>query len=133
MSVVPWNEQQKSLFLQAQFQAQRQHYRARYPNAVFNLIKLKAEPVGRLYVAELADEIRIIDIAVLPAHQKRGIGTKLIKDVLETGAKKLLPVQIYVENFNASSKFFAELGFEPIAEQGVHVLWRWANFADASI
>ena len=130
MALVPWDETQKMMFLQAQFQAQQQHYQARYPNASLNVIKMGDEKVGRLYTAELDDEIRIIDVTVLPEYQKRGIGTKLIEDVLKTGAEKQKPVQIYIEDFNLSAKFFSRLGFTPVSEQGVHVLWRWANFVD---
>src|SRR5688500_9371581 len=66
--LVPWSSEQKQLFLQMQFEAQNQYYRERYPNASFDLIKLNDSPVGRLYLAELADEIRIIDLTFLPAH-----------------------------------------------------------------
>lgn len=124
MRLTPWTEEQKNLFLQMQFQAQQQYYLSRYPNASLNVVKLKDEPIGRLYVAELADEIRIIDITILPEHRNRGIATRLVKDVLHAGDEKQKPVQIYVENFNPSARFFSRLDFKPVAEQGVHVLWR---------
>ena len=38
-----------------------------------------AEPVGRLYVARWSDEIRIVDIALLPAFCNRGLGTTLVR------------------------------------------------------
>jgi ribosomal protein S18 acetylase RimI-like enzyme len=124
MRLVPWSAQQKEMFLQMQFQAQQEYYLSRYPNASLRVIKFNDESIGRLYIAELADEIRIIDITILPEYRNRGIGTRLVKDILQTSAEKQKPVQIYVENFNQSSQLFAGLGFEPVSEQGVHVLWR---------
>lgn len=128
IAAVPWNDEQKNLFLQSQFRAQQQYYLERYPQASLSVIKLKNESIGRLYIAELADEIRIVDITVLPEFQKRGIGTKLVGDILKTGAETQKPVQIYIENFNPSAKFFAKFGFAPISEHGIHVLWCWKDF-----
>jgi GNAT superfamily N-acetyltransferase len=127
MRLVPWSEEQKRMFLQMQFQAQQGYYLSRYPNASLSVIKFNDEPIGRLYVAELADEIRIIDITILPERRNQGMGTKLLKDVLLNSAEKQKPVQIFIENFNQSAKLFAQLGFQPVLEEGVHVLWRWEN------
>jgi GNAT superfamily N-acetyltransferase len=124
LALTNWSDNQKTLFLQMQFDAQQQHYQLRYPDASLSIIKHGSQPVGRLYIAELADEIRIIDMTILPEHRSQGIGTKLVKDVLQIGADKRKPVQIYIENFNRSAQLFSRLGFEPISEQGVHVLWR---------
>lgn len=124
LALTNWSDKQKEMFLQTQFDAQQQHYQSRYPNASLSVIKSGEQSVGRLYTAELADEIRIIDITILPKHRNQGIGTKFVKDLLRTGIDKQKPVQIYIENFNRSAQLFSRLGFAPISEQGVHVLWR---------
>ena len=124
MALTNWSDNQKNLFLQMQFDAQQQHYQSRYPSASLSVVKHGSQPVGRLYIAELADEIRIIDITILPEYRRQGIGTKLVKDILQTGVRSRKSVQIYVENFNPSARLFSRLGFQPISEQGVHVLWR---------
>jgi ribosomal protein S18 acetylase RimI-like enzyme len=124
LALTNWSDERKTMFLQAQFEAQQQHYQLRYPHASLSIIKSGDQSVGRFYTAELADEIRIIDITILPEHRNQGIGTKLVKNVLQAGSEKEKPVQIYVENFNRSAQLFLRLGFEPVSEQGVHVLWR---------
>ena len=127
LALTDWSDQQKQMFLRMQFEAQHHHYQARYPNAAFNVIKSDERFVGRLYTAELADEIRIIDITILPERRNQGIGTKLVEDVLLAGATKQKPVQIYIENYNRSAQLFSRLGFKPFSQQGVHVLWRHEN------
>jgi ribosomal protein S18 acetylase RimI-like enzyme len=92
-----------------------------------SIIKHGRQPVGRLYTVEFADEIRIIDITILPEHRSQGIGTKLVKDILQTGVNTRKVVQIYVENFNPSSRLFSRLGFIPAFGLEVHVLWLWEN------
>ena len=45
-----------------------------FPDAAFQVIERGGEPIGRLYLDRRAEEIRIIDIALLPAHRRAGIG-----------------------------------------------------------
>ncbi len=124
MAVVPWSVEQKLSFLQMQFDAQNLYYRERYSNASFNIIKLNDEPVGRFYLAELADEIRIIDLAVLPQHFNREFYKKLIEKVLQKGEIDGKPAQIYLESFNPLAEIFACLGFQKAGEHGIYFLWR---------
>ncbi|MGI8639044.1 MAG: GNAT family N-acetyltransferase [Pyrinomonadaceae bacterium] len=88
LNFVPWTDEQKNAFLEAQFQAQTNHYYSTYSDGSFDLIKLENETAGRLFRAELDDEIRIIDLTLLPQCRNRGIGTLLLSDVLESGANK---------------------------------------------
>jgi RimJ/RimL family protein N-acetyltransferase len=121
MAVVPWTEEQKLAFLEAQFQAQHRHYTTEYPTGSFQIIKSDSENIGRLYICELDDEIRIIDISIMPEHRGNGIGGKIVSDILRDAAKA---VTIYLESFNPSQTFFKRLGFEPISDEGMYQLWQ---------
>ncbi len=124
MALVPWNGGQKQAFLQMQFEAQNLYYRERYPNASFDLIKFNDSPVGRLYLAELADEIRIIDLTFLPAHFDPKIFVSLIEEILQKAAQVGKPVRIYLEDYNPQTEIFVRLGFQKIDEQGIYFLWQ---------
>ncbi|HSK72348.1 MAG TPA: GNAT family N-acetyltransferase [Pyrinomonadaceae bacterium] len=124
MALVPWSGEQKQAFLRMQFEAQDQYYRERYPNASFDLIKLNDHPVGRLYLAELADEIRIIDLAFLPAHFDAGVFVALVEEVLQKGARVGKPVSVYLEINDPNTEIFVRLGFRKIGEQGIYFLWQ---------
>jgi N-acetylglutamate synthase-like GNAT family acetyltransferase len=121
MALVPWTEGQKAAFLQTQFQAQHQHYIVKYPNGSFQIIKSDGENIGRLYTCELDGEIRIIDITIMPEYRGKGIGTKILSDILQEATK---PVTIYLESLNASQSLFKRLGFEPISDEGIYQLWQ---------
>jgi ribosomal protein S18 acetylase RimI-like enzyme len=118
----PWNEAQREAFLKMQLAAQHHHYHERYPDAAYEIILLKGEPVGRLYVARLDEQIRIIDITILPEYRNAGSGTAIIEGLLAEAEKSGKPVRIYVESFNPSLRLFERLGFTKIEEQGVHYL-----------
>jgi GNAT superfamily N-acetyltransferase len=79
-------------------------------------------PVGRLYVARLDQEIRIVDITLLPAERNTGIGTYLIKQLLDEANHSGKITRIYVEEFNPSLHLFERLGFSPSEQHGIHLL-----------
>jgi len=124
LAQVPWSDEQKRAFCRMQFAAQHQHYQEHYAGAAFDVIELEGAPIGRLYVARWADEIRIIDIALLPEFRGRGVGSTLIKQVLAEGEAAGKPVTIHVEQFNPAVHLYERLGFEKVGEVGVYWLMR---------
>ena len=129
MAMVPWSDEQKAAFLKLQFDAQDSYYRAQFPAADFQLIMNDEAPVGRLYVLRGADEIRILDISILPGARSQGIGTSLMKPLLEEAAAADKPVTIWVENFNPSQTLFRRLGFSVIQEDGFNQLLEFRPLA----
>jgi ribosomal protein S18 acetylase RimI-like enzyme len=122
LAVVPWNEDEKVAFLRQQFDAQDAYYREQYDGATYDVIEVEGEPAGRLYVARWESEIRIMDIALLPEYRGRGIGTDLLRALLDEGARSGKRVSIHVEKHNPAWRLYERLGFEPVADRGVHVL-----------
>jgi GNAT superfamily N-acetyltransferase len=125
MAMVPWTDEQKAAFVTQQFQAQRSYYRERKPDAQYQVILEDDERVGRLYVDREDAPIHIMDVTVLPQYRKRGIGTFLMKKILEEGTVTHRIVEIYVETFSGSVPFFEKLGFVQKAEEGVNYLMVW--------
>ncbi len=73
-------------------------------------------PVGRLYLARLTDEIRIVDIAIMPEHRGRGIASRLLSpDVIAEAEAAGLPVRLHVEHWNRARHLYERLGFRTIA------------------
>ena len=122
LRLVPWSDEQKSAFVEQQFEAQDAYYREQYSPATFEVIELDGRPSGRLYVARWDDEIRIIDIALLPERRGHGIGTELLRDLLDEGARTARRVSIHVERNNPALRLYGRLGFTPVADQGVYLL-----------
>lgn len=123
---VDWDAKQKDDFLAMQFNAQHTHYMEHFPDASFQVILDGEEPIGRLYVDRRSDEIRVIDIALLPEFQRAGIGTGLLETVLAEGRERGLPVRIHVEKFNPALHLYQRLGFRHIEDQGVYLLMEWS-------
>ena len=114
MALVPWNADQKRAFIKMQFTGQQEHYQNKFPTASHEIILLSGRPVGRLYVARLEQEIRIVDITLMPAERNAGIGSFLLSGLLDEAGSVGKVVRIYVEDFNRSLSFFERLNFKPI-------------------
>jgi ribosomal protein S18 acetylase RimI-like enzyme len=125
LAVVDWSEEEKTQFLGFQFAAQHDYYQEQFPAARFDLVLVDGEPAGRLYVDRREDEIRLIDIALLPDFRRRGIGGRLMNRVLDEGREAALPVQIHVERNNPAMRLYDRLGFQQVEDQGVYYLMRW--------
>ncbi len=117
-----WPDAQKEAFLRMQFNAQHSYYMEQYAKAKFQIIVLEQEPVGRLYTDVWEDEIRLIDIALMPEHRNKGIGSYYLQKVIDEGERAGLPVRIHVERFNPALRMYKRLGFEKIGDTGVYYL-----------
>ena len=125
MEHFPFDEAQKKSFLDQQFAAQFEHYNVHYPTAERNIVERNRVPIGRFWVDEWSDQIRIVDIALLPECRGSGIGSRLLHEVLGRGAAAGKPVSIHVEAYNPALRLYQRLGFEKIDTNGVYLLMRW--------
>lgn len=126
LAQVEWSAEQRETFLKLQFTAQSKFYREEYPGAEFQIILVKGTPAGRLYLHRRQNEIRIMDIALLPDFRGRGIGTGLLKGILAEGAQTGRTVSIHVEIFNSAKRLYERLGFQPVTIRGVYHLMEWS-------
>ena len=118
---VEWAEGQKEIFVGWQFDLQRQEYDSRFPDARYQLILIDDEPAGRIWIGEDDEQIRLLDIALLPQFQKRGAGTLLLKELMKeaVAAGKLLRHMVFVLN-NDAHRFYERLGFVVIEDLGAY-------------
>lgn len=121
-----WSDAEKESFLRFQFAAQHRFYMEHFADADFDLVLEDGVTVGRLYNDRRDDEIRIIDIALLPEHRGRGIGSTLLEAVLAEAAEAGKPVRIHVESFNPAMRLYERLGFRKIDENGVYHMMEWS-------
>jgi ribosomal protein S18 acetylase RimI-like enzyme len=122
MAIVPWTDEQRLAFVKSQFSLQQDHYSKKYPTANHDIILSHGKQVGRLYVASLEKEIRIVDITLLPAERNVGIGSYLLKQLIHQARHESKVTTIYVEVYNPSLSLFKRLGFTASQQDGFHLL-----------
>ena len=130
LSQVEWAEGQKESFLRWQFDTQRREYSARFPNADYHVILVDERPAGRIWVGSDEEQIRLLDIALLPEFQNRGVGTTLLRRLMDLTARegKALRHMVFVLN-NDAHRFYERFGFRIIDDLGAykHMEWRAEN------
>ena len=122
---MPWDAAQKTAFVQMQFAAQHAYYQEHYAGADFDVILVDSQPAGRLYVNRTDDELRIVDIALLPQWCNRGIGSALVTALQAEAAAAGKPLRIHVERFNPALRLYERLGFRQIEDRGVYLFMEW--------
>jgi ribosomal protein S18 acetylase RimI-like enzyme len=83
------------------------------------------ENVGRLYVCRWPEELRLLDIALLPPRRNQGIGTRLIRDLLTEAGERGTPVTLFVEAHNPARRLYDRLGFVVVAPGEVYDRLEW--------
>ena len=127
---VEWAEGQKDLFLRWQYQLQRSEYQTRFPDADYYIVLLDHQPAGRIWIGTDDEQIRLLDISLLPEFQNRGAGTLLIRYLMQEASVCAKPLRhmVFVLNSDAH-RFYERLGFVIIDDLGAykHMEWRPAQ------
>jgi len=129
LSLVPWDDAMKRTFIEHQYKAQDDHYRAYYKNATHDVILADGMPVGRLYLERTNKQIAILDIGVLPEFRMQGIATEMVHRLQEEARGHSALIRIYIESFNSADKLFTELGFEMVENDGGLRRFEWRSAA----
>jgi len=122
LAMVPWTDEQKAAFVAHQFAAQSAHYAEHYEGLTSDVIVVDGERAGRLLVARWAEEIRIVDIALLPEFRGRGTGTALLRELIAEAGRAGKRLSIHVELNNPAMRLYERLGVRPVREAGVYLL-----------
>jgi ribosomal protein S18 acetylase RimI-like enzyme len=123
-ALVDWDNATKEAFIQQQFAAQHRQYTTSYPEASFAVVLVDDEPAGRLYVAHLPEEVRVIDIALLPEFRGRGIGTALMANVLADADTQGVAVTLHVHRDNRAQAWYYRLGFALVEDRDPYLFLR---------
>ena len=124
--IVDWTAEMKDAFILQQFTAQHSWYQEHYIGAELLVILVDGAPAGRLYVHRRENEIRLVDITLLPEFRKGGFGTSILRDLLAEGEASRKPVSIHVEIYNPAMRLYQRLGFQSIEDRGVYHLMQWS-------
>ena len=115
-----WTEEQKTAFIMMQSMAQMAEYKTNYPGAVLEIIVYKKRDAGRFYTWENDQEIRLVDITLLPQYRGKGIGTVILGDLIKRSDKVQKKISLHVDPINPALHLYLRLGFIHIKNNGRH-------------
>ncbi|WP_241300026.1 GNAT family N-acetyltransferase [Burkholderia stabilis] len=104
--------------------AHDQRIRAHFDDAM--IVCEGADAIGLLKVTRAADEWHVHQIQILPAHQGRGIGEAVLRELLGDAARENVPVSLSVLHGNPARKLYERLGFRLASETdtSASLVWR---------
>jgi ribosomal protein S18 acetylase RimI-like enzyme len=89
------------------------------------VVETNGHAAGMIEIDRRPDAIVISNIQILPDRQRSGIGTAVIRMVVEEAATSRLPVTLQVLEVNPRArKLYERLGFRVVASTPPHVQMR---------
>jgi len=122
MAAWGWDERQRELFLKMQLKARDQSHPMYYHGIDDRIILCGNEKAGRLIVSRNPEEIRLVDISLLPEYRNAGIGTSLIKALFAEADENGRAIRLQVDKANVEARrLYERLGFSLIGETQTHL------------
>jgi len=120
-----WTAADKQDFLDRQFKAQDLHYLRAFPNAIRRIVQIDGMDIGRLYIDRQDDCLRIIEFTLAPTARGRGIGSDILRSLMNEAHGGKVPVRLHVEKQSPALKLYLRLGFRAVSDQGHHCAMEW--------
>ena len=106
---------------------QREYHRRHYWPEITSIITLDGRDIGCLVVRQEPEYILLESIYVLPEYQEEGIGTRIIRQILDYAAEHQERVRLHVLKINPAVRLYKRLDFRIIGETGHHYVMEWSN------
>jgi ribosomal protein S18 acetylase RimI-like enzyme len=103
---------------------QQAHFERTFDPTHLQVVVLDGKDIGMLLVERRDEEVFLGVIEILPAYQRRGIGTELIRSVLTAAFSAGIPVTLQVLKVNPARRLYERLGFGVVGETETHYLMK---------
>jgi ribosomal protein S18 acetylase RimI-like enzyme len=118
-------EAEKEKLINLIYSGFKRHYSLLAGASDDRIVLLETESVGRIILLQSRDEIRLADIALLPGHRNKGIGSALIGQIQAESIVSKRPVRLQVARFDRALRLYQRLGFYQIEAAGPFVYLEW--------
>ena len=109
--------------MRQQFHAQTVSYRGRFPRARGDIIEMAGKQIGRIMVDRGEKVLHIVDQVITPELRNRGIGTTVMRALMDEARRTNRVVRLGVAAANEQAlRLYRRLGFAPI-ETKEHYQW----------
>ena len=120
-----WPPEQQELFLRMQFDAQCRSYRAAFPKATDSIVCLEGHAIGRILVDQDSSGKRLIDIALLGEYRNRGIGSNLLRQMLQECKMQGRALRLQALQGNPAIRLYQRLGFQQSSADPMYAQLQW--------
>jgi ribosomal protein S18 acetylase RimI-like enzyme len=105
--------------------AQEEFFRHSYRAESVQVVVVDRADAGLLHVEREPQELFLANIQIHPDFQNRGLGSAVVRTVIETGRQLRLPIRLQVLRVNTRARLLYErLGFSVSNDTGTHTIMR---------
>lgn len=105
--------------------AQEEFFRHSYRAEAVQVIVVDRTDAGLLHVEREPHEIFLANIQIHPDFQNRGLGSAVVRTVIETGHQLNLPIRLQVLKVNRDARrLYERLGFRVSHDTATHTILR---------
>lgn len=105
-----WDKKDQLIYHKKNFEPEKYH-----------IIQQKGEDIGCISIEEQYNKIILNIIEISPKYQNKGIGSKLIRDLIKRGSQENKTIELQVFKVNQRAfKLYKKLGFKLLAETETH-------------
>jgi ribosomal protein S18 acetylase RimI-like enzyme len=121
----PLPQPQRETLLRFQYQAQCRDYAAQFPHSEDFIVEFCGQTAGRLLLNRAASELRVVDIAVVPELQRRGIASAVLQSLIAEAEAAGVALRLSVWHSNPALALYQQLGFRRRAGTATHLELEW--------
>jgi len=111
---------------------QAENFESEWKNSETKVIVHESSDVGFVQIQDKDEppQLYILSLGVSASHQRLGIGTLVMQELMQAAMKRKIPVRLNVFETNPEAlRFYSELGFEKTSRSDVGVTLEWKGVA----
>lgn len=114
------SQAERTQLLRMQFKGQCHQHHQDYPAATREIILVDGCPAGRLTLDRGPVRLHLIELSLLPEYRLRGIGGRVLAELIRESERGELPLSLQVDVDNPVSSYYHRLGFVEQEQRGFY-------------
>ena len=108
-------------------EAQDRFFENDWETAAFEIILCDGVPCGYTRVEDRGADVHVRELVILPEFQGRGVGSHVLRGVIERAKARRVPVRLGTQHANRAAELYRRLGFREFERTATHVLMDWSS------
>jgi GNAT superfamily N-acetyltransferase len=108
-------------------EAQDEFFKNDWSPPAFEIILCDGVPCGYTRIEDRSCDIHVRELVISPPFQGQGIGTQILREVIDRGKACKVPVRLGTQRANRAAELYLRLGFREFARTETHILMEWKN------
>ena len=105
--------------------AQDRYFEGDWREAQFEMILADGVPCGYVCIEDRAADVHLREIVIAPEFQGRGIGTAIVREVIERARNRGVPARLGALHQNRALALYRRLGFRDVGRTDTHIGLEW--------